>query len=111
MYLSQITQEIVFSTPFPIYICFNTIFTAHHPPQTKENNSEHYLSKLQDQMVFPAGLKLATIVPLPKNTVSCLNDFRSITLTPFIIKCLERLIISHIRPDIPADLHQHQFAY
>lgn len=60
----------------------------------------------------PTCLKTASIIPVPKkNTMSCLNDYRPVALTPIITKCFERLISSHIKAAIPADLHPHQFAY
>uniref|UniRef100_A0A669BZP0 Reverse transcriptase domain-containing protein n=1 Tax=Oreochromis niloticus TaxID=8128 RepID=A0A669BZP0_ORENI len=64
------------------------------------------------QSVVPSCLKSATIVPVPKkNTVSCLNDYRPVALTPIIAKCFEQLIMSHIKAAIPANLDPHQFAY
>ncbi len=43
--------------------------------------------------------------------MNCLNDYRPVALTQIITKCFERLILSHIKASIPADLDQHQFAY
>ena len=64
------------------------------------------------QSVVPSCLKSATIVPVPKkNTVSCLNDYRPVALTPIIAKCFEQLIMSHIKAAIPANLDPYQFAY
>ncbi|KAK3514122.1 hypothetical protein QTP70_005121 [Hemibagrus guttatus] len=40
--------------------------------------------------VVPTCLKTMTIVPVPKkSTVSCLNDYRPIALTPIVMKCFE----------------------
>ncbi len=61
--------------------------------------------------VVPTCLKSTTITPVPKrNAVECFNDFRPITLTPVITKCFERLILSHIKANIPKDLDIYQFA-
>ena len=34
-----------------------------------------------------------------KNTVSCLNDYRPIALTPVIIKCIQKLVMKHMNMD------------
>ena len=40
------------------------------------------------QAVVPVCFKTTNIVPLPKkNTVTCLNDYRPIALTPIVMKC------------------------
>ncbi|KAF7658945.1 hypothetical protein LDENG_00005470 [Lucifuga dentata] len=50
------------------------------------------------QTVVPKCLKSATIIPVPKkSSVSCLNDYRPIALTPIVMKCF--------------NLDPHQFAY
>ncbi len=52
-----------------------------------------------------------TIIPVPKkSTVSCLNDYRLIALTPIIMKCFERLVM-HIKTSLPNTLDPLQFAY
>uniref|UniRef100_A0A669F608 Reverse transcriptase domain-containing protein n=1 Tax=Oreochromis niloticus TaxID=8128 RepID=A0A669F608_ORENI len=62
--------------------------------------------------LVPSCFKAATIVPIPKQlNVSCLNDFRPVALTPIPAKCLERLVIKHIRAACPPPLDSHQFAY
>ncbi|KAK3539496.1 hypothetical protein QTP70_009039 [Hemibagrus guttatus] len=46
--------------------------------------------------IVPTCFKTMTIVPVPKkSTVSCLNDYRPIALTPIVMKCFKRLIIRH----------------
>uniref|UniRef100_A0A3B1JF03 Reverse transcriptase domain-containing protein n=1 Tax=Astyanax mexicanus TaxID=7994 RepID=A0A3B1JF03_ASTMX len=53
-----------------------------------------------------------TIVPVPKKSqVSCLNDYRPIALTPIIMKCFERLVMRHIKNQLPSSLDPLQFAY
>uniref|UniRef100_A0A3B3I9A9 Reverse transcriptase domain-containing protein n=1 Tax=Oryzias latipes TaxID=8090 RepID=A0A3B3I9A9_ORYLA len=60
----------------------------------------------------PVCLKSSIIVPVPKkSSVSCLNDYRPVALTPVIMKCFERIILNHIKDIIPATLDSHQFAY
>ncbi|KAK2875617.1 hypothetical protein Q8A73_024027 [Channa argus] len=57
-------------------------------------------------------LKTTTIVPLPKkSTVSCLNDYRPVALTPIKMKCFERLVMRHIKSQLPTSLDPMQFAY
>ncbi|KAK3542960.1 hypothetical protein QTP70_007910 [Hemibagrus guttatus] len=62
--------------------------------------------------VVPTCLKTTNIVPVPKkSTVSCLNDYRPITLTPIMMKCFERLIMKHIETQLTPSLDTLQFAY
>ncbi|KAI4879949.1 hypothetical protein NFI96_030543, partial [Prochilodus magdalenae] len=60
----------------------------------------------------PTCLKATTIIPVPKkSSVSCLNDYRPIALTPIIMKCFERLVLRHIKTLLPPSLDPLQFAY
>ncbi len=60
----------------------------------------------------PACFKAATIVPISKQfNVKCLNDYRAVALTSVPAKCLERLIIKHIKEARPSTLDPYQFAY
>ncbi|KAK1783969.1 hypothetical protein P4O66_004634, partial [Electrophorus voltai] len=62
--------------------------------------------------VVPTCFKTTTIVPVPKKpTVSCLNDYRPIALTSIIMKCFERLVMRHIKTQLPPSLDPLQFAY
>ncbi|KAI4884175.1 hypothetical protein NFI96_007457 [Prochilodus magdalenae] len=64
------------------------------------------------QAAVPTFFKTSTIIPVPKKSVvKCLNDYRPVALTPIVMKCFERLVLSHIKAVIPPDLDQHQFAY
>ncbi|KAK3557297.1 hypothetical protein QTP70_026681, partial [Hemibagrus guttatus] len=50
--------------------------------------------------------------PVPKkSSVSCLNDYRPVALTPIIMKCFERLVMSRIKNLLPLSLDHMQFAY
>ena len=60
----------------------------------------------------PPCFKASTIIPVPKKTaVKCLNDYRPVALTPIPAKCLERLVMKHIKGITPAAFDHHQFAY
>ncbi len=60
----------------------------------------------------PTCLKTATIVPVPKcSTVTGLNDYRPIALTPVVMKCFERLVMAHIKDSIDVTVDSHQYAY
>ncbi len=60
----------------------------------------------------PTCLKSATIVPVPKcSTVTGLNDYRPIALTPVVMKCFERLVMAHIIDSIDVTVDSHQYAY
>ncbi len=60
----------------------------------------------------PTCLKTATIVPVPKcSTVTGLNDYRPIALTPVVMKCFERLVMARIKDSIDVTVDPHQYAY
>ncbi len=60
----------------------------------------------------PTCLKTATIIPVLKQVnITTLNDYRPVALTPIIAKCLERLVMRHIKSALPPNLDQHQYAY
>uniref|UniRef100_A0A4W5LAU3 Reverse transcriptase domain-containing protein n=1 Tax=Hucho hucho TaxID=62062 RepID=A0A4W5LAU3_9TELE len=96
-----------------------------HKGQTdyQEMYSEHALTNWQVssltfstslclESVIPICFKQTTIVPVLKNTkVTCLNDYRPVTVTSVAIKCFERLVMAHINTIIPETLDPLQFAY
>ncbi|KAI5629143.1 gastrula zinc finger protein XlCGF28.1-like [Silurus asotus] len=60
----------------------------------------------------PMCLKTTTIIPvLKKSSVSCLNDYYPVALTPIMMKCFERLVMRHIKTQLPPALDPMQFAY
>ncbi|XP_013868639.1 RNA-directed DNA polymerase from mobile element jockey [Austrofundulus limnaeus] len=62
--------------------------------------------------VVPTCFKSTSIIPIPKNSnPTRLNDYRPVTLTPIITKCLERLVLAHLRSCLPPTLDPHQFAF
>ncbi|KAK3551103.1 hypothetical protein QTP70_013026 [Hemibagrus guttatus] len=62
--------------------------------------------------VVPMCLKTTTIVPVPKkSTVSCLNDYHPVALTPIVMRCFERLVMRHIKTQLPPSLDPLQFVY
>lgn len=62
--------------------------------------------------VVPTCFKSTSIVPVPKHsTPTCLNDYRPVALTPIITKCLEQLVLAHLKSCLPPTLDPHQFAY
>lgn len=51
-------------------------------------------------------------IPVPrKTTISCLNDYRPVALTPVVMKCFERILLKYINNAIPADLDNLHFVY
>jgi len=49
---------------------------------------------------------------VPKTTtVSCLNDYRPVALTPIVMKCFERLVMTQITEKIDVSIDQNQYAY
>ena len=64
------------------------------------------------QSTVPLWLKSSTTVPLPKkHNISCLNDYRPVTLTPVVMKCFVKLLWGHIALLLPWGFDPHQFAY
>ncbi|KAI3355733.1 hypothetical protein L3Q82_004320 [Scortum barcoo] len=66
------------------------------------------------QAAVPTCLKTTTIIPIPKTpTVTGLNDYRPVALTPIVMKCFERLVMAHIKDcvDVTVDPHQYAYAY
>ena len=62
--------------------------------------------------VFPALWKEGTIIPIAKKDRPVTdNDFRPVTLTPVLGKCLERVILKLLRPEIEDKMDPLQFAY
>lgn len=64
------------------------------------------------QTVVPTCLKTAIIIAFPKNSIEIgLNEYWLVALTPIVMKCLERLVMVHIKcsTDIPVDTHQYAF--
>lgn len=108
--------------------CNNTFFKSAILHQCHQKKS---YAKLLAQMVFEDGhlftgifnlslclavvpkyLKPSLIKPMTKQTnISNLNDYHMVALTPKIMKCFERLLVSHIKATIPASLGSDQFAY
>ncbi|KAK3549579.1 hypothetical protein QTP86_005236 [Hemibagrus guttatus] len=62
--------------------------------------------------IVPTCLKTTTIFPVPKkSTVSYLNNYRPVALTPIVMKCFERLVMRHIKTHLPPSLDPLQFAH
>ncbi|KAK3552565.1 hypothetical protein QTP86_015653 [Hemibagrus guttatus] len=58
------------------------------------------------------GKERTTILPVPKKSrVSCLNEYCPVVLTPIVIKCFKRLVMRHIKTQLPPSLDPLQFAY
>ena len=56
--------------------------------------------------------KLGEIIPVSKKPIALVdNDFRPVTLTSVLCKCLERIILAKIKPSILPHIDPHQFAY
>ncbi|KAI2647404.1 hypothetical protein H4Q32_025832 [Labeo rohita] len=64
------------------------------------------------QAAVPACFKSTLIVPVPKHSSpTCLNDYHPVALTPIIMKCFERLVLTHLKDSLQPSLDPHQFAY
>eukprot|EP00061_Rhincodon_typus_P003908 g21271.t1 len=68
------------------------------------------LSLLQAEC--PTCFKKTTIIPVPKKAhATCLNDYCPVALISIIMKCFERLVMTHTNSSLPACLNTLQFAY
>lgn len=63
------------------------------------------------QAVISTCFKATTIIPVKYSRVTCLNDFGLVALTSVIMKCLKRLVKTHINVLLPDTLDPLQFAY
>ena len=62
--------------------------------------------------VIPTHFKQTAKVPVPKKAkVTCLNDYRTVSLTLVAMKCFERLVMAHINTIMPETLDPLQFTY
>ncbi len=60
----------------------------------------------------PTCFKTATIIPVSKTpAVSSLNDYCPVALTSILMKCFKKLVLQHIKNNIPASLDPHQFVF
>ena len=65
-----------------------------------------------DTGVIPTIWKTSMMIPVPKmSSPSELNHFRPVALTSIVMKCFERLILSHILPHVQSQPDPYQFAY
>ena len=70
----------------------------------------HILSISLSQAIVPRCFKTSTIIPVAKKSaVSCLNDYRPVTL--IVMKCFERFVKPHITASLSASHDPYQFAY
>ena len=61
---------------------------------------------------IPLSWKTSKIIPVPKNNcVKQMNDLRPVALTPVVMKCLEKIVLSNILPSLKHSLDPCQFAY
>lgn len=59
------------------------------------------------QAVVPRIYKSSIIIPVPKRSdTPTLNDFRPVALTPVAMKCLEKLVLTHINNTVPETVNQ-----
>ena len=61
------------------------------------------------QCKIPHCFKRSTIIPVPKKSASCLNDYRPVVLISVVMKTIERLVLQFLQSII--ELDQFQFAY
>ena len=59
----------------------------------------------------PQLWKTSCLVPVPKKHPKDLNSYRPVALTSHLMKTLERLVLSHLRPLVSSSMDQLQFAY
>ena len=71
-----------------------------------------HLFQLSISSGIPRIWKTAVIVPVPKKTTAKeYNDYRPIALTYVPFKCLERILLKYLLPEIEDNLDPYQFSY
>uniref|UniRef100_UPI003AAFE7A5 uncharacterized protein n=1 Tax=Centroberyx gerrardi TaxID=166262 RepID=UPI003AAFE7A5 len=71
-------------------------------PPSSGSYKVHCFPGAQATVTVPACFKANTIIPVPKkSTVSCLNDYRPVALTPVVMKSFEQLLMGHIKASLP----------
>ncbi|KAK3528699.1 hypothetical protein QTP70_009959 [Hemibagrus guttatus] len=86
----------------------------HHTRNAESSTVAHLisLSTTEAQATVPTCLKTTTIIPVPKHSsAKCLNNFHPVALSPIVMKCFEKLVLSHLIACLPPTLDPHQFAY
>ena len=73
---------------------------------------KHLYNLSLSQVRVPVLWKTSFLVPVPKKTsLSDLKDYRPVALICHVMKVLERLVLTHLRPQVKAVLDPLQFAY
>ena len=71
-----------------------------------------HLFQLSISSGIPCIWKTAVIVPVPKKTTAKeYNDYRPIALTFVPFKCIGRILLKHILPEIEDNLDPYQFIF
>ncbi len=77
-----------------------------------EQLAEVYTDIFLSQETVPRTFKSSVIVPVPKKTnATTMNDLRPVALTAAAMKCLEKLVLTHINSVVPHTVDPYQFAY
>ncbi|KAK3535368.1 hypothetical protein QTP70_010217 [Hemibagrus guttatus] len=80
----------------------------HHTRNADPSMAVHPISLSTTEATVPTCLKTTTIIPVPKHSsAEFLNDFHPVALNPIVMKCFEKLVLSHLIACLPP----HQFAY
>ncbi|XP_072543920.1 uncharacterized protein [Salminus brasiliensis] len=73
---------------------------------------QHLFNLSLKQEKVPVLWKTLCLVPVPKkSTTSSLNDYRPVALTSHVMKVLERIMLTHLSPQVSPFLDPLQFAY
>ncbi|XP_014842662.1 PREDICTED: uncharacterized protein LOC106917881 [Poecilia mexicana] len=88
------------------------VLQKHQVTSTLRRINTHKAPGPDKLAMVPECLKSSTIIPVPKKrSITSLNDYRPVALTPVIMKCFERILLRYIRDFIPTNLDSLQFAY
>ena len=72
----------------------------------------HLFQLSVNTQIVPQNWKTAKIVPVPKSSLPrCKNDLRPVALTSILMKTFERVILSHLLPQVKPHMDNLQFAY
>ncbi|KAK3555550.1 hypothetical protein QTP86_021778 [Hemibagrus guttatus] len=94
------------------------LFIQYHSPQQRTCADQlaqvftDIFNRSLAQATVPTCLKTTTIIPVPMHSsAEGLNNFCPVALTPIVMKCFEKLVLSHLIASLPPTLDPHQFAY
>ena len=94
----------------------SSIQRTHNPTPTPASQLcgvlQHLFNLSLHLQRVPVLWETSCLIPVPKKgRPAALDDYRPVTLTSYILKVLERLVLAHLRPPVCPSHDPLQFAY